>query len=229
MYMKKKEIPEEKIQELINDYVENLLSSNILSKKYNIPKKTVLLILKENNVVLRNSGRLNLGGKTIADKKYREKNLEKLKQYYSKWQSDNRDNLNEYHKKWRNDNIESHRMVARNYEKNRKHNDPIYKLTANFRTAIYTVLKESNIIKTNHYFDMLGYSEEDLKKHLENLFTNGMTWENYGKWHVDHIKPISSFVFESVDDAEFKKCWSLNNLQPLWGTENLKKSKKYLI
>ena len=53
-----------------------------------------------------------------------------------------------------------------------------------------------------------------------------MSWNNYGKWHVDHIIPISSFKFESIHDVEFKKCWSLDNLQPLWGSENIIKSNK---
>jgi hypothetical protein len=53
-----------------------------------------------------------------------------------------------------------------------------------------------------------------------------MTWENYGEWHVDHIKPISSFTFETCEDEEFKICWSLDNLQPMWGIENIKKGNK---
>lgn len=64
--------------------------------------------------------------------------------------------------------------------------------------------------------------------HLESLFTNGMSWQNYGEWHVDHKIPISSFDFESIECEEFKKCWSLNNLQPLWGIDNLSKGSKIL-
>ena len=55
-----------------------------------------------------------------------------------------------------------------------------------------------------------------------------MTWDNYGEWHVDHIIPMSSFEFESVEDREFKICWSLKNLQPLWGLDNLIKGSKLL-
>jgi hypothetical protein len=53
-----------------------------------------------------------------------------------------------------------------------------------------------------------------------------MTWDNYGEWHIDHIKPISSFTFETCDDEQFKECWSLENLQPMWGVENIKKGNK---
>jgi hypothetical protein len=73
---------------------------------------------------------------------------------------------------------------------------------------------------------MVGYSAEQLKKHLEEQFTDGMNWENYGQWHIDHIKPISSFEFDSSEHKQFKVCWSLDNLQPMWGIENIKKGNK---
>jgi hypothetical protein len=75
---------------------------------------------------------------------------------------------------------------------------------------------------------MVGYSAEQLKEHLEKQFNDGMSWENYGEWHIDHIKPISSFEFDSSDDEQFKVCWSLDNLQPMWGIENIKKGNKLL-
>jgi hypothetical protein len=77
-----------------------------------------------------------------------------------------------------------------------------------------------------HVFDILGYSVEDLYKKLEFGFIDGMTWCNMGKWHIDHIIPESSFNYSSIYDDEFKKCWSLDNLQPLWAHDNLKKSAK---
>lgn len=75
-------------------------------------------------------------------------------------------------------------------------------------------------------FTHLSYSTEDLFKHLESLFLPGMSWDNYGKWHVDHIIPDSSFNYTSVDDPEFQQCWALDNLQPLWAVDNLKKGRK---
>jgi hypothetical protein len=53
-----------------------------------------------------------------------------------------------------------------------------------------------------------------------------MTWENYGKWHIDHKRPIASFNFTSYEDPEFKECWALNNLQPMWAKENMSKGNK---
>ena len=55
-----------------------------------------------------------------------------------------------------------------------------------------------------------------------------MTWENYGKWHVDHIKPISVHNIVEIGDEEFMKCWSLENLQPMWGKENIIKGSKII-
>ena len=55
-----------------------------------------------------------------------------------------------------------------------------------------------------------------------------MTWENQGSyWHIDHIKPKSLFEYDSIDHPEFKKCWSLDNLQPLEAKENMRKNNKY--
>jgi hypothetical protein len=132
----------------------------------------------------------------------------------------------EYLKQYREKNKEKIKEVKRTYQKEKRHTDPIYKLISNFRTAIYTVLKENKLDKYTNYFNMVGYTAEQLKSHLEVQFKEGMTWENYGEWHVDHIKPISSFTFETCEDEEFKICWSLDNLQPMWGIENIKKGNK---
>ena len=149
--------------------------------------------------------------------------------YHKKWLSENKDKWNEYIKEYREKNIDKIREVKRNYERTRKANDPLYKLVANFRTAIWTVLKENNMDKYGHYFEILQYSPEELATHLENQFTEGMTWENYGEWHVDHILPITSFNFQEIGDNEFMRCWSLDNLQPMWGDENIKKSNKMIL
>ncbi len=71
---------------------------------------------------------------------------------------------------------------------------------------------------------LLGYNVADLIKHLEAQFLDGMSWENFGEWHIDHVVPQAAFSFESERDPQFKKCWALENLQPLWASENLSKS-----
>jgi 5-methylcytosine-specific restriction endonuclease McrA len=74
---------------------------------------------------------------------------------------------------------------------------------------------------------LVDYSLEDLKKYLESKFDGFMNWKNYGSyWHIDHITPIDYFNITSTTCEDFKKCWSLSNLQPLEAKENIKKSNK---
>ena len=73
---------------------------------------------------------------------------------------------------------------------------------------------------------LVGYTVEDLKKHLESQFRDGMSWNNHSEWHIDHIIPQSRFHFEKPEDSEFKICWGLANLQPLWARENQIKGAK---
>lgn len=88
-------------------------------------------------------------------------------------------------------------------------------------------LEGRNLSKNwQHIFSMVGFTVDDLFKHLESKFQLGMTWDNIGEWHIDHIVPESSFNYSSFEDDSFKQCWSLNNLQPLWAQDNLKKGAK---
>lgn len=76
------------------------------------------------------------------------------------------------------------------------------------------------------WVSLVGYNREKLRDHLEWLFKQGMTWDNYGKWEIDHKIPLSAFEFTTIDDPDFKKCWALENIQPLWAIENSKKGRK---
>jgi hypothetical protein len=80
--------------------------------------------------------------------------------------------------------------------------------------------------RNRRWGDLVGYNIDQLKRHLEKQFLEGMSWDNYGEWHIDHIVPISVFNFERPEDIDFKRCWSLKNLHPLWKTENLQKHNK---
>lgn len=225
--MRKIIISEEQELMIVQQYTINKKSSKELSLLFNVPIQRILNLLKENNIT-RNSGQQYKGGKTESDKRYYQNNKETLSEYYSQWYEQNKEARKNYIQKWRSVNKEIIRNTKRTYEKTRKQNDPLYKLIGNFRTAIYTVLKEKNITKCEHYFDILGYSQQDLINHLEKQFTDGITWENYGEWHVDHKLPITFFKFQSMNDNDFKKCWALDNLQPMWGSENISKSSKIL-
>jgi hypothetical protein len=225
----KKIIPtEQELDKILKMYNEELFGSQTISEKTGISKPTILRILKENGVIMCSSGRRFIGGKKIADKKWRDGNKDYLSDKHKKWYSENKDRWNEYIKEYREKNVEKIKKTKRDYERNRKASDPLYKLISNFRTAIYQVLKESNVEKNKHYFDILQYTPESLIKHLESQFENNMNWDNYGEWHVDHILPITSFNIEEMGDEEFMRCWSLENLQPMWGNDNIRKSNKII-
>jgi len=223
----KKYIPsEEEIKTILKMYNEDLIGSQTISEKIGLNKQQVLRILKENGVKLGPSGRRNIGGKKVADKKWRDSNKEYMSNKSKTWYEQNKEHRKEYLKEYREKNIDKIRKTKRDYQQHLRDTNPTYKLISYFRTAIYQVLKESNVGKNKHYFDVLQYTPKQLIDHLELQFTDGMTWDNYGEWHVDHIKPISSFNIIEMGDNEFMKCWCLNNLQPMWGEENIRKSNK---
>lgn len=100
------------------------------------------------------------------------------------------------------------------------------------RSVIMNAIRRNIINKTveeqeQAIHSILGYSSKELKDHLESRFETKMTWDNYGEWHIDHIKPESWFTYEQPTDEEFKKCWALDNLQPMWASQNIDKNNKY--
>jgi hypothetical protein len=106
----------------------------------------------------------------------------------------------------------------------KRNTDAAFKLRTNISNLIRSSLKRKGHYKNRSWSFVVGYDVYELKEHLESLFVDGMNWDNYGKWHVDHIRPVASFKYSSCDDEEFKKCWDIKNLQPLWAEDNLRKS-----
>jgi len=226
--MKRKEFSQEEINKIIKMYTEEYKGTPTICQEFNVCKAVINRTLKENGIQLGPSGRKWTGGKEMSVKKYHSKPevKERKSKNHKEWSEKNREHLREYHTKWREENREPLNEYKRIYEKTKKDSDPSYRLASYTRTAIYTCLKERNINKYNNTFDLLPYTLEQLINHLEGKFQEGMTWDNYGQWHLDHIKPMSSFVFKNPEDKKFQECWSLNNLQPLWGQENLSKGSK---
>jgi hypothetical protein len=97
-------------------------------------------------------------------------------------------------------------------------------MISNLRSRIVQFVKSKKIHKDNKTLDLVGCSTEFLKEHLQSQFKNGMSWDNYGSWHIDHIIPLSS----AKTTEEFNKLCHYSNLQPLWASENLSKGKKIL-
>jgi hypothetical protein len=109
----------------------------------------------------------------------------------------------------------------KNYFSERLKNDINYKILCNLRVRLWQVLK--GISKSLSTIELIGSSINQLKQHLEKQFKKGMTWSNYGKWHIDHIRPCIKFDLSKPNEQ--RKCFHYTNLQPLWAEENLRKNK----
>jgi hypothetical protein len=160
----------------------------------------------------------------------REKYLQKMRDYkianrdnilkYKKQNRDeNREAIKEYRKLWRIRNKEKIALRRKEYRLNYL-KDPKNKLINSFRGQIKRALS-NNYVKGS-WKKLLGCSVEVCKSYLESKFQTGMTWENHGSWHIDHIKPISSYTLHELHLA-----FHYTNLQPLWAIDNLRKGSKF--
>ena len=163
------------------------------------------------------------------DKQWQKSNFEKLKIIRKKWRKNNhekwRKNHREYYRKWREENPEREKKYRKNkYLKKRR--NPSFRLRNNISTLIRNSLKGKKNGK--HWESLVGYTQGDLRKHLETQFKDGMSWDNYGRngWNIDHKIPVSLFNITSAKCKGFKACWALENLQPMWEKDNLEKSNK---
>ena len=95
----------------------------------------------------------------------------------------------------------------------------------NLRKRLATVIKLKGGRKPDSYSKTIGCSPKELYQHIENKFAEGMSWDNYGEWHVDHIKPISKHNLD--DPKEVEKINHYSNLQPLWAKDNIEKGNFY--
>jgi hypothetical protein len=163
-------------------------------------------------------------------KEYYQQNKDSIIEYKKGYYLVNKNHKSDYSKKYYLKNkeklIEYHRCYSRYYRNKNPH-------IITWRRILYSSLYRMKQTKNTNTFELLGYTADKLRSHLESLFTDGMSWDNYGEWHVDHIKPLSSFDPEthpSIVNA-------LSNLQPLWATTreingviyegNLNKHKKF--
>lgn len=148
-------------------------------------------------------------------RKYYEENIEEKKKYDKLYLEKNRGKINKQAKQYRENNKEK----ISDYFKTRLKTDPIYRLKKNLRTRIGLAIKTNQ--KTGKMLDYLGCSIEEFKYYLEEQFYNGMTWDNYGQWHIDHIVPLN----EATNSKELYELCHFSNLQPLWAIDNLRKNK----
>ena len=122
----------------------------------------------------------------------------------------------------KNKRAEARRARKREYQKRKRAESISFRLENSIRARMNHALRGR--VKSQSIRD-LPYSVDELMRHLESRFKNGMTWGNYGEWHIDHVKPCS--LFDHSIKEQFQECWDLNNLQPLWASENLSKGDRY--
>jgi len=125
---------------------------------------------------------------------------------------------NKYKNKYIKNNIRNKRI------KNRKIST-INKIYHNLENRIYKIFTEYNLEFNISYKELIGCNTKELKNFISNKFKDGMTFTNYGEWELDHIKPVSKFNFNNRN--ELFECFNYTNLQPLWRSENRKKSNHF--
>ncbi len=158
-------------------------------------------------------------------KKYYTENKEKERIYHQEYYQLNRRKENERTRKWRIVNRAKHLKHVKHSNEKVSLN-PQKRLVRNITGAIWHSIKENKAGR--RWEGLVGYTLANLIKHLEGQFEDGMSWDNYGKtgWEIDHIIPISKFNFTEAEHLDFKRCWALKNLQPMWQRENIRKRDK---
>jgi len=159
------------------------------------------------------------------DKLYREKNKEKLKEYSKKHYKINKVKIYEQKKEYRKANVEYFKKYQKEYSKNRKNIDHLYRFRSNTRSLISNSFKRgvNQFSKNAKTETILGCTIQEFVIYISSKFLKGMNLNNYGEWHLDHIKPIS--LAESQEEIIILNHYT--NFQPLWAEDNIKKSNKF--
>ena len=164
----------------------------------------------------------------ITKRKYYLDNKEKLLRNCVLWCKNHKEKRKKWNKKWREKNKEKIRFNHRNWLRNKRKNNINFRINGIITTAIWKSLHSKKAGRK--WENLVGYTINDLMKHLEEKFDDKMNLENYGSyWQIDHIKPKSLFKYETAEDPEFKKCWALENLQPMEKIANMKKHNYYVL
>jgi hypothetical protein len=156
----------------------------------------------------------------VKCKEYRDNNKETIAARGKAYRIDHTTETSIRGKKWRSENREK---LNKRYNE-RRATEPEFKLKSNLRGRIYKAMKGLN--KSAPTMGLVGCTVEELKEHLASQFTENMTFENYGEWHVDHMQPCASF--DLLDPEEQRKCFHYTNLQPLWAIDNIRKGAKLI-
>lgn len=169
--------------------------------------------------------RVSLG--RMIYKRDREKIRAKVRASYPK----TKDVRSARNKKWRNENPEKVKDYEKRYLKRRlelrkirRALDPQERLKDACRTRVGFILRKAGLPKFNHTFELVGCSPDFFKSFLEAQFSEGMSWDNYGDWEIDHVMPIASFNL--LDKDQRRNAFHYSNCKPLWKLKNRMKNDK---
>lgn len=152
----------------------------------------------------------------MADPDY----AERIRRQKAAWRAKNKDSIRQMDLKQRERPEVRERRNAR--VKERRAEDPQYAMQRRLRSRLSMAFKAK---KPGTTMALVGCTLPELCAHLEKNFLPGMSWENRSLWHIDHIRPVSTF--DLTDPEQALKCFHFSNLQPLWVQENLTKGKRW--
>lgn len=139
------------------------------------------------------------------------------------YRSANRARLSETNRVWREGSREERRAYSWSYWRERQERDVGYYISTRLRNRVKMALTRG--LRSGKFWDLTGCTIGELLEHIERQFTSGMSWENRGQWHLDHIRPCASF--DLSDPEQQRACFHFTNLQPLWARDNLAKGARY--
>lgn len=174
---------------------------------------------EENKAYYQERYRSNKKTILIQNKEWNKQNKDKTDKHKLKFYQNNPS----YHKEYLRDNKEKIVKNRRSREKLRRKTDPLFKLKNNYRNRLYDYYRGTNRSKRSE--EIIGLSWTKFKKYIEAKFLQGMTWDNYGEWHIDHIIPLCS----ASSNDQLEKLFHYSNCQPLWGRDNISKGGKIIF
>ena len=192
-----------------------------------------------------------------ASKRWKSSNRDKINAAQRKWREANPDRCKAYgragyarhavaararSREWYAKNKDKALAIASEYAKRphvrqrinlrkaeRLKSDPAFAMNHRMRVRLRECLSVADGKAGRSWESLVGYTANDLRRHLEAQFHDGMSWENMADWEIDHIVPLADFDIKEAGDAEFMAAWSLGNLRPAWRKINRSKSAKRLF
>jgi hypothetical protein len=173
------------------------------------------------------------------NKEWRKNNPEKDKKIHDKWEKNNieavrknrlrsyyrhKEKMNKYSREYKKRNKEELNRKAKAYTRHKYITDINFRLRIILRGRLWKAISRES--KQSGALALLGCSIDELKSYLEKQFVIGMNWDNYGEWHIDHIKPCCSFDLTDLEQQRI--CFNYTNLQPLWAKDNIRKNGKII-